>query len=109
MSDAFNKEQMDEQTFKQTSKGIGINQGEKSPEEVNAPGLKEDIRNKLNKLVHWKYFPILVSVLVICADIYLSFSQGIRTGISALAAEGTLALALVTYLQMRFLQRQPPM
>jgi hypothetical protein len=64
------------------------------------------LKDNFNKLIHWNYFPIIVAVLVALGDVYLSWSQGIGTAISALAAEGTLTLALVTYIQMKSAQQR---
>lgn len=58
---------------------------------------------------HRKGITIVLTAVVIGADVYLAYTQGISTLISALAAEGTLTLALVTYLQMELgKQRQRP-
>ena len=104
MSSVEKEMQADKVNSEEESKGEEIPKGEKSPEKTNGPTL----RDRFNRLLHWDHFSSVGAGIVASADIYLFFTQGIRTAISALAAEGTLALALVTYIQMKLAQQRYP-
>ena len=53
------------------------------------------------KMVRSPVFPFCCGIIVTGADVYLFVSSGLANGFRALVAEGTLSLALVTYLQMK--------
>ena len=104
MSSSNNEIGSVEPVIEEKSMGDQTPKGEKNPEETKRSTLKDNF----NKLIHWNYSPTIVAVLVILGDVYLFWSRGISTGISALAAEGTLTLALVTYIQMKSAQQRYP-
>lgn len=90
-----NEDEKNKMNGKSSAK-VGI-AGEKSTPKSEGPTLVDKLYVKL----HWKGLPVVAATLIAISDIYISYSQGISTAISALAAEGTMTLALVTYLQMK--------
>lgn len=107
MTQSSPSNKVDQNPKKGIVENIGIDIGEKSPEVSNQPTLSEKFAFRLSSLLHWRSFPLLVIIIVALVDILLGLVEGMGIAISALEAEGTLTLALVTYLQMRLSQKPP--
>lgn len=58
------------------------------------------------KLIRSPLFPVFSILIVIIINVYVFIYGGLANGFRALVAEGTISLALVTYLQMKNAKNQ---
>ncbi len=80
--------------------------GEEILRKVKQSWITDRIVNPLLRLLKSPRVLFFFGLVVLVVDIYVFISNGPANGFRALVAEGTLSLAMVTYLQMKNAKNQ---